>query len=299
MTIKSVTIVGATGSLGHQLLATITRDWPSVHVTAVSRDEHKQAVLKRHYPKTKFVIGDIRDIKSVGPHLGGRDIVFHVAAMKHVDIVENNPAEAIKTNILGTLNVATACIATGVKHMIFSSTDKAVDPINIYGHTKAIGERTLLGYNKVEGIGTRFSVYRWGNVVGSQGSAIPFFIQTLLTEKKVYLTDASMTRYWIPIEWAVRYMLRTFPDASKTEAMVPPIMKTANLIEICDVLSELLGIEDYERVYTGIRPGEKLHEAMHSYYSDKYVTSELSPKYTREELREMLLPFIPSVGAAA
>jgi FlaA1/EpsC-like NDP-sugar epimerase len=207
-----ITILGGTGTLGQALVAQLLDTSPNCDITIVSRDEHKQAAMKKRYPQCRFVVGDIRDAGSVRQTFTGRDVVFHVAALKHVDILEACPMESIKTNVLATEQMARLAISQKVPRFVFSSTDKAVDPINTYGYSKALSEKLLWNFNR-EQSGTQFSVYRWGNVLGSQGSAIPFFIDTLIKESKVYLTDLEMTRYWIPIEWAVRYMLRTFPDA--------------------------------------------------------------------------------------
>jgi FlaA1/EpsC-like NDP-sugar epimerase len=217
-----------------------------------------------------------------------------VAAMKHVDIIEENPIEGIRTNVDGTVNVARCCLMSSkTKHMVYSSTDKAVDPINTYGFTKALGEKYLYNLNRTQE-GCKFSVYRWGNVLGSQGSAIPLFIESLMKEKRVYLTHPEMTRFWIPIDWAVNYMIRTFQGARLDQAMVPPNMKTASLAEIVDTLAHMLGLNTYTTTYTGIRPGEKIHEAMYSEHTKDrpMLNSESSPQYSRNELIDMLAPFI-------
>lgn len=289
--IQTVTVIGGTGSLGRALLRMISDSLPLTKITVVSRDEHKQADLKRLFPKVDFHIADIRDQASLIPHVSGRDAVFHVAAMKHVDIIERNPAESIKTNIIGTMNVAHACEAGGVKFCIYSSTDKAVDPINTYGYCKALGEKYLFERNRA-GSKTKFSVYRWGNVLGSNGSAIPFFIKTLKEEGRAYVTHQDMTRFWIPIDWAVLYMLRTFADASTTEAMIPPNLKAAPILNVIDTLADMLGIDHVELKFIGLRPGEKIHEAMFSQHSANFLTSDRAPRFSDLELRGLLEPFI-------
>lgn len=288
---KRVTILGGTGTLGKALTSKIHEVWPDVQVTILSRDEHKQAVMKREFPKCQYVIGDIRDRRSLGKFIAGRDIVFHVAALKHIDIAEANPVECIRTNVDGTINAAEIAYTNGVQRFIFSSTDKAVDPINTYGSAKYLSERYLYNFNLIQS-STKFSVYRWGNVLGSQGSAIPLFAETLLRERKAYITHPDMTRFWIPIDWATAFMLHTFNDSYSDKAMVPPTMKAASVIELIAAISNILGIKDYGLITTGIRPGEKIHEAIYSQHSEHPLTSDKAPRYTQDELIRMLRPII-------
>jgi UDP-N-acetylglucosamine 4,6-dehydratase len=286
----SVTIVGGTGTLGKALLERITESYPLAQVTVISRDEHKQADLKRFYPKVDFVIGDVRSFDSIAPSIFNRDLVFHVAAMKRVEVCEDNPSEAIQTNLIGTQNVARAATAGGVKHLIFSSTDKAVEPITHYGFTKAAAETIIFNYNKFSK--TKCSVYRWGNVLGSQGSVIPYFIQTLTQERKAYITHPEMTRFWLPIDWAVRFMLLTYPDAYVNRAMIPPNMKAARVVDIIQVLAQMLGVNGYTITETGMRGKEKIHESMYEQSSDYFLRSDTCEKYSKEELMQMLSPFV-------
>lgn len=293
--IKSATIIGGTGTLGKELLRTMTEAYPEINLTVVSRDEHKQAALKRLFPKTKFVIGDVRDFETIAPSIYNRELVFHVAAMKHVDICQDNPDEAMKTNYHGTKNVARACLYGNVKYCVFSSTDKAVEPITHYGYTKAAAESLLFNYNTTQS-NTRFSVYRWGNVLGSNGSVIPTFIKSLTEQKRITLTHPDMTRFWLPIDWPVNYMLRTFDEAYKDRAMVPPNMKAASVFEIAETLALMLNIKGYIVETTGIRGKEKLHETMYESGSEYFLRSDTSEKYTRDELVELLLPFVKAAA---
>jgi UDP-N-acetylglucosamine 4,6-dehydratase len=286
-----VTILGGTGSLGKAITRSLQNAEPSSEITIVSRDEHKHAAMKREFPRCKFAIGDIRDISSIYPHIRGRDTVFHVAALKHVDLMEDAPLECIKTNVWGTENVANAAINCGVKHVIFSSTDKAVDPINTYGYSKALSEKLLYKFNR-EQTGTKFSVYRWGNVLGSNGSAVPYFAETLLKQSRAYITHPEMTRFWLPLEWAVHYMLRTYQDAYIDRAMIPPNMKAAYVKDVIEVVAEVLGVQIYTLTETGIRPGEKLHEVMTSMHGEFNFSSDTAEKYSRQELRDLLSPII-------
>lgn len=296
--IKSATIVGGTGTLGKAILKSLSENHPHINITVVSRDEHKQAALKREFPKTNFVIADVRDFESIAPALYNRDLVFHVAAMKHVDICEANPDEAMKTNYTGTKHVAKACQYGNVKYCVFSSTDKAVEPITHYGYTKAAAESLLYNYNRAQS-NCRFSVYRWGNVLGSQGSVIPTFIKSLTEQKRITLTHPDMTRFWLPIDWPVNYMLRTFDEAYKDRAMVPPNMKAASVLEVAETLAVLLNVKGYIVETTGIRGKEKLHETMYESGSPYFLRSDASEKYTREELAELLSPFVRQLKVAA
>lgn len=286
-----ITILGGTGSLGQALVPELQAKWPKAEITIVSRDEHKQAAMKRKFPTCKYFIGDIRDGSSIRDHLAGRDIVFHVAALKHVDIMEASPSESIKTNVLATETVAQEAIRGGVSHLIFSSTDKAVDPINIYGLSKAMSEKILFNQNSRQSI-TRFSVYRWGNVLGSNGSAIPFFADTLQTDGRAYITHPDMTRFWIRLEDAVRYILRTFHQASTTKAMVPPNIKAAPVSMVIEAIARLIDVRGYQLIETGMRPGEKIHEAMYSAHSIESLTSQTAQQMNIDELMDMLRPIV-------
>jgi UDP-N-acetylglucosamine 4,6-dehydratase len=287
---KAITVVGGTGTLGSELVKTITQEFPWVKLTIVSRDEHKQAALRSKFPKAHFGIGDVKEYDSISQFIYGRDIVFHVAAMKRVETCEANPVEAMKINFQGTANVARACLNGHVKHMIFSSTDKAVEPITHYGFTKAAAETILYNYNRSQSQ-TKFAVYRWGNVLGSNGSVIPQFIKSLTEDKKITLTHPDMTRFWLPIDWPVQYMLHTFGDAHRDRAMVPPVMKAASVLEVASALAELLGVT-YTVEQTGIRGKEKLHELMYESNSEYFLRSDTCEKYSKDELKELLLPYL-------
>jgi UDP-N-acetylglucosamine 4,6-dehydratase len=292
MTIEKtrVLILGGTGTLGRALTKEIIDNHPEAQITILSRDEHKQAAMKREFPQVRFVLGDIRDYASVARHVEGQEIVFHVAALKHVDILEENVAECIKTNVEGTINAADAAAMADVKHFIFSSTDKAVDPINAYGMAKGLAERYLYSLNADPTIKTKFSVYRWGNVIGSNGSAIPLFAKALKEQKEISITDPAMTRFWLPIEWAVRFMLLTFRQAHTDCAMICPNMKAASVFEVVKATAHVVGrTGDVAFKVIGLRPGEKIHEEMISRH-DGGMSSELADRYTFEELCELIRP---------
>ena len=287
----SVTILGGTGTLGTALVKEMSTFWPDTEITIVSRDEHKQAAMKRSFPLCKYAIGDIRSASDIGKYINNRDVVFHVAALKHVDIMEANPLECLKTNLMGTMGVADVASIYGVKNFVFSSTDKAVDPINTYGYAKALAEKYLFNKN-LEQSNTKMSVYRWGNVLGSNGSVIPLFAKTLKESKCAYVTDTEMTRFWIPIELAVKYMILTYREACSDMAMVPPTMKSASVLEIVDAIADVIGVEDYRIIKTGLRAGEKMHEVLFSQWDERHISSNTSPKYTHDELVNMLEPLL-------
>lgn len=277
-----IVIIGGTGTLGNCLIERL-RD--TDEIVCFSRDELKQQEMKRRFPDVRYVIGDIRDKASLKPVLAGADSVFHVAALKHVDVLEANPTEAIKTNILGTINVAEAAIEAKVPYVVFSSTDKAVLPINTYGMTKATSERYLLNLNSQQDT-TKFSVFRWGNVMGSRGSVVHVFAQSLKTESMVRVTDPRMTRFWIHIEDAVDFMLKNYEFAPRYDVMIPE-MRAANVLDLAHATANVVGVPRYQIHTCGIRPGEKIHEVLHSSH-DYCLRSDTADKYSLDELQAMV-----------
>jgi UDP-N-acetylglucosamine 4,6-dehydratase len=282
-----IVIVGGTGTLGTCLVEKLHVEH---EITVLSRDELKQQEMRRRFPTVRFVLGDIRDKESLKYAFLGADTVFHVAALKHVDVLEANPTEAIKTNVLGTINVAEVAMAQGVKHVVFSSTDKAVLAINTYGMTKALSERYLLSLNGRQEQ-TRFAVYRWGNVLGSRGSVIHTFAECLKGDGHIRITDPRMTRFWIHIEDAVDFMIRSYQDAALDQPMVPK-MKAASVLEIAQTMAKLLGRKDMKMSFVGMRPGEKIHETLLSSH-DACVRSDTAAKFTESELSDMLERVMP------
>lgn len=284
---KEILVIGGTGTLGKEIINQVSKYNPDVKITVLSRDEQKQQALKKVFPKVKFVLGDIKDKASISKSFRNKDIVFHVAALKHIDHIEDNPIESIKTNILGTINVSECATESHVQYCVFSSTDKAVDPLNTYGHCKAISERILLNENFSGN--TRFSVYRWGNICGSNGSAIPFFVDCLKDGREIPITDERMSRFWINIETAVSYVLSTFhTDEALSKVLIPPIMKSAKLTDVVKCLAEILDVKNYKTKIVGLRKGEKLHESLTSLHSSNHVDSNNCEKYTKPELKALL-----------
>lgn len=294
--IRSALIIGGTGSLGKELINQLLHKHVNINITVLSRCEHKQQALKKLYPKVRFVLGDIRDAQSLSPWFKYQDAVFHVAALKAVDHVEENPIESVKTNILGTINVAQCAIENSVRHCVFSSTDKAVDPLNVYGNCKAISEKILHEHNRNQKM-TKFIIYRWGNICASNGSAIPYFIECLKNKKPVPITSLEMTRFWITLDLAVDYVLSSFFLPHKHGVvLIPPFMKSAKVIDVISCLAEMLHIKDYQTEVIGLRRGEKLHECLTSMHAPDSISSETCERLTDSELVSLLYKAINPMG---
>ena len=282
---KSILITGGTGSLGKALVKRILKDYPKVkRLVVFSRDEQKQFQMSQEFPDTKFqsiryFIGDVRDYERVKRALRKIDYVIHAAAMKHVPIAEYNPMECIKTNVLGAENIINACLETDVKSVVALSTDKAAAPINLYGATKLTSDKLFIAANNIRGRNDiKFSVVRYGNVMGSNGSVIPFFIKKK-SEGVLPITDSNMTRFNITLEEGVDMVLHALENAQGGEIFVPkiPSYKITDLATaICDKC---------EQKIVGVRSGEKIHEEMIT-SSDSYNTYDLGKYF-------VILPQIP------
>ncbi|MCF2503352.1 UDP-N-acetylglucosamine 4,6-dehydratase (inverting) [Dyadobacter sp. CY107] len=278
LTGKSILITGGTGSLGKALTATIFQNWPNVkRLVIFSRDEQKQFQMAQEYtpdkyPQIRFFIGDVRDEERLRRAFKGIDFVIHAAAMKHVPIAEYNPTECVKTNINGAQNVINAALDTEVSHVVALSTDKAAAPINLYGATKLTSDKLFIAANNIRGRNPiKFSVVRYGNVMGSNGSVIPFFIN----KKKdgvLPITVESMTRFNISLQGGVDMVLHALETAWGGELFVPKI-PSYNILDI----AKAIGPECEHRVI-GIRPGEKIHEEMIT-TSDSFFTYDLGKYY--------------------
>ena len=283
-------VIGGTGTLGTALIKKLVAE-SSASVVCVSRDELKQKNLKAEIDSKRLscVIGDIKDKASLRLPLTGAHAIFHVAALKHIDTVEENPVEGVKTNILGTQNVAELAIEKGLPYVAFSSTDKAVEPINLYGMTKAISERHLFNLNLAQSR-VRFSVFRWGNVIGSRGSVLHQFSKSLLDSKSIDLTHPKMSRFWINIDEAARFMIENYKTAPKDRACIPE-MKGSEVLHLAEATAHILGVKKFKVNHVGLRQGEKLAECI-SVNGDDRVTSETIAQYTRDELITMIRPII-------
>ena len=295
---KSILITGGTGSLGKALTNKILTSYPNLkRLVIFSRDEQKQFVMAQEYPHEKypqirFFIGDVRDKERLLRAMDGIDYVIHAAAMKHVHLAEYNPSECVKTNINGAENVIYSCLETNVKKVVALSTDKACAPINLYGATKLASDKLFVAANNIKGDrDINFSVVRYGNVMGSNGSVIPFFLKKR-QDGFLPITDSNMTRFNISLEGGVNMVLHALDNAWGGEIFIPKIPS----YKITDVAKAIA--PSLEHKIIGIRPGEKLHEEMitesdslHTYDIGKYYV--IVPNSPRWDLNE----FISSFGA--
>lgn len=275
---KSILITGGTGSLGKALVKNILEKWPKVKKLVIfSRDEQKQFQMEMEYPVNiypamRYFIGDVRDLERLKRAFTGIDYVIHAAAMKHVHIAEYNPDECIKTNIGGAENVIHAALETSVSKVVALSTDKACAPINLYGATKLTSDKLFIAANNIKGAkDIKFSVVRYGNVMGSNGSVIPFFIKKR-KEGLIPITDVTMTRFNISLQGGVDMVLHALEHAWGGELFVPKIPS----YKITDVAKAIA--PDCEHRVVGIRPGEKIHEEMIT-SSDSFTTYDLGRYY--------------------
>ncbi|VXC13357.1 UDP-N-acetylglucosamine 4,6-dehydratase (inverting) [Flavobacterium sp. 9AF] len=275
---KSILITGGTGSLGKELTKTILENWPNVRRLVIySRDEQKQFQMAQEFPEHKYpairyFIGDVRDLERLKRAFTDIDYVIHAAAMKHVHIAEYNPDECVKTNIGGAENVIKACLSSNVSRVVALSTDKACAPINLYGATKLTSDKLFIAANNIRGKqDIKFSVVRYGNVMGSNGSVIPFFMNKK-SEGVLPITDPNMTRFNISLKGGVEMVLHALDEAWGGELYVPKIPS----YKITDV-AEAIGPNCKQEI-VGIRPGEKIHEEMIT-ASDSFTTYDLGKYY--------------------
>jgi UDP-N-acetylglucosamine 4,6-dehydratase len=272
----SILITGGTGSLGESLVEYLLNETKVRRVAVLSRDELKQQQLRNQFQndsRLRWFLGDVRDLKRLKRAFHGVDFVIHAAALKQVDTGEYNPMEFIKTNVLGSQNVIDASIDAGVKRVVALSTDKASSPINLYGATKLTADKLFVAANSYSfTYGTTFSVVRYGNVMGSRGSVIPFFRDIAGQGKPLPITDLRMTRFWISIELAVKFVIDSLEMMTGGELYVPkiPSMKITDLAQAVAPGVKLVEI--------GMRPGEKLHEEMIS-ADDSRRTTILDKRY--------------------
>jgi UDP-N-acetylglucosamine 4,6-dehydratase/5-epimerase len=282
---KSILITGGTGSFGKAFTKIALERWPDIkRLVIFSRDEQKQFQMAQEFPASKypmirFFIGDVRDFDRVRRALKGVEYVIHAAAMKHVPIAEYNPMECIKTNIIGAENIINACLETTVEKVVALSTDKAAAPINLYGATKLASDKLFIAANNIRGYNPiKFSVVRYGNVMGSNGSVIPFFLNKR-KEGVLPITDPAMTRFNISLTEGVEMVLHALETAWGGELFVPKIPS----YRITDVAQAVGG--ECEQKVVGIRPGEKIHEEMIT-SSDSFTTYDLGRYY-------VILPQVP------
>ncbi|TLD79800.1 UDP-N-acetylglucosamine 4,6-dehydratase (inverting) [Helicobacter sp. MIT 05-5293] len=257
---KTILVTGGTGSFGKKFVQEVLTHHNPKKIIIYSRDELKQYEMKQAFDdkRMRYFIGDVRDKSRLEVALSGVDICIHAAALKHVPIAEYNPMECIKTNIDGASNVISACLSNDVKHIIALSTDKAANPINLYGATKLCSDKLFVTANNIKGSkASKFSVVRYGNVVGSRGSVIPFF-KKLISEgaKELPITDERMSRFFITLQSGVRFVLDSLERMHGGEIFIPKI-PSVKIVDLARSLAPQLPLK-----VIGIRPGEKLHEVM-------------------------------------
>jgi UDP-N-acetylglucosamine 4,6-dehydratase len=273
---KSILITGGTGSFGKQYTRTLLERFRPRRLVIYSRDELKQFEMQQdfHAECMRYFIGDVRDRERLVQAMSGVDFVIHAAALKQVPAAEYNPMECIKTNIHGAENVIHAALANNVEKVIALSTDKAASPINLYGATKLVSDKLFVAANNIAGgHKTRFAAVRYGNVVGSRGSVVPFF-NKLIAEGSDHLpiTDVRMTRFWITLQQGVDFVLRNFARMHGGEIFVPKI-PSVNVVDLAKAMAPNL-----PHKVVGIRPGEKLHEVMCP-ADDSHLTLEFDDHY--------------------
>jgi UDP-N-acetylglucosamine 4,6-dehydratase/5-epimerase len=273
---KSVLVTGGTGSFGKAFIKTVLERYEPRRIIVYSRDELKQYEMAREFdsPKMRYFIGDVRDRDRLTKSFEDVDFVVHAAALKHVPIAEYNPIECIRTNVNGAENVIDAALRCRVTKVVALSTDKAANPINLYGATKLASDKLFVAANNMVGARpTRFSVVRYGNVVGSRGSVVPLF-RRLLAEgaKELPITDPRMTRFWISLAQGVDFVIKSFERMYGGEIFVPKI-PSSRITDLAEAIAP-----DVKQKIVGIRPGEKLHEIMCP-KDDSHLTLEFADHF--------------------
>ena len=283
---SSILVTGGTGSFGKAFVRYVLDNLEPGRVAVLSRDELKQFEMRADFVgdrRLRWFLGDVRDRERLDRALVGVDYVVHAAALKQVDTAEYNPFEFVKTNVLGSQNVIDACIDAGVKKVVALSTDKASSPINLYGATKLTADKLFVAANNyAHDHATQLSVVRYGNVMGSRGSVVPFFQAKIQAHKPLPITDRRMTRFWITLDQAVKFVVDSFDQMSGGELYVPRI-PSMKIVDLVDALAMGHPTEEI-----GIRPGEKLHEEM--------VSSDDSYRTVKKDDRYVVMPTIAEWG---
>ncbi|RAS85768.1 polysaccharide biosynthesis protein [Priestia endophytica] len=282
---QTILVTGGTGSWGHELVRQLLTYDPK-EIRVFSRNESNQFMMKQEFdnhPKLRFIIGDIKEKDILLESCQDVDYVFHLAALKHVPVCEDQPLEALKTNVIGTQNVIEAAMACKVHKVVYISTDKASDPSNFYGLSKAMGERLIIHANTLN-TDTRFVCIRGGNVLGTNGSVIHVFKKQILQKNKVGITDLNMTRFFFTVQEAIELVFKATEESVGGEIFVMK-MPTCKILDLAHVLIEAANKEDVEIEVLGVRPGEKIHELLLSTYE-----SETTINYDNEYF--VILPSI-------
>ncbi len=260
---KVILITGGTGSFGNELVKYLLKFYKPKKIIIFSRDEYKQDVMRANFSNTqnkiiRYLLGDVRDLERLKMAMRGVDIVVHAAALKQVPAAEYNPMEFVKTNVHGAENIVLASIQQNVKKIIALSTDKAANPINLYGSTKLASDKIFIAANKITGSNkNKFSIVRYGNVIGSRGSVVPLFLKNIKEKKKFLpITDLRMTRFWFTLQQSVKFVIESLQMMNGGEIFVPKIPS----IKIVDLAKAMAPNLQLKKI--GIRPGEKLHELM-------------------------------------
>jgi len=293
---SSILVTGGTGSFGRAFVSELLSNHNPQRVAVFSRDELKQYEMKQRYlgdDRIRFFLGDIRDRERLTMAMNGVDYVVHAAALKQVDTAEYNPMEFVKTNILGSENVLTTAIDDGVKKVVALSTDKASSPVNLYGATKLTADKLFISGNHYSyARGTKFTVVRYGNVMGSRGSVIPYWRGLAAQGQSLPITDRRMTRVWITLQQAVQFVIDSFEMMDGGELYVPRI-PSMRLTDLAEALAPGVALQEI-----GIRPGEKMHEEMISVddgrrtiqLADRYVIAPALAEWTFQEPKGDAVP---------
>ncbi len=302
---REILITGGTGTLGKALTRELIKDNSYKGIRIFSRDEEKHRIMREEFGSDKrisYLIGDVADKDRLYRAMNGVDIVIHTAAMKQVPACEENPIEAVKTNINGTVNVIDCAINNGVEKVFFISTDKAVKPLNLYGATKCVAEKLILDANLYSPHNTRFSACRYGNILGSRGSVLRIWQQQTDEGNDISVTSLPMTRFWLKKETAVKFILTCIANMHGGEIFIPK-MKSCNMETFAEAFLESLGDNVFNINETEIRPGEKIHEVIAvigeviNVVGDKHIqqsvceeniSSLIAEKYTLEEMTELI-----------
>lgn len=261
---KIIFITGGTGSWGHELVQQMLKKYKPKEIRIYSRGEHKQVAMKQEFsfnPILKFIIGDVRDKNILSIAMKDVDYVFHLAALKHVPVCEENCWEAVLTNLYGTQNVIECAMKNNVKKVVDISTDKAVDPFNLYGVTKAAGEKLIINANQNYNSNTKFVCIRGGNVMGTNGSVLPLFKKQILENNKITITDPDMTRYLMSTSEAIGLVFEAVENSEGGEIFVMR-MSASKVSNMAKVMIGLFGDPSTEKMIIGSRPGEKKHEVL-------------------------------------